>query len=445
MALASTTTWEVRTTGGADHGGGFNASRAGAGTNYSLQDNPELAPTNLYRVAASSLYSDSFVFTAAMVGNLIYIASGTHFTAGWYEITARTDNTHVTLDRDPASEDTSAHKDGVGNVGGAIDHPNTISTKVVAGNTVYILTGSYGEIGANDYVLSTAVSGSESLPISWIGYHDARTTTPIGADRPTFDGGAGVANVILHNYDKNIFKNLIITNGTIGFGGAPTSNPVDGGRYHTVQNCKIHTNTGDGISHSFGSSQGLLRLVDCEISANGSDGIYMASNAPRIYILGCYIHNNTALGINAFQALIATMHSNVIESNGDTGSYTSINNGSGNVGPLIANNVFYNNTGAASDGIYFGGTGPVDVINNISKDNGRYAFNENATNPYVNFDYNCYHGHGTELNAVVAGENDVGDADPSFTNAAGGDFTLAAGSPCLNTGFPQTPMAGATI
>ncbi len=140
MALSASTVWEVRTTGNSANGGGFNPSRdAVNGVDYSQQDAAQLSLTDIYYTGASNfIKSDTGGFTHAMEGNLIYIASGTHFTAGYYEVVTYTDTNTVTLDRAPASEDTSAHKDGAGKVGGATNHPNTISAVVVAGNKIYI-------------------------------------------------------------------------------------------------------------------------------------------------------------------------------------------------------------------------------------------------------------------------------------------------------------------
>ena len=83
MALAATTVWEVRSTGNDNNGGGYNT--AAGTTDYSQQNSPQLGLTDLATPGAGSTTLTSAVggFTAAMVGNIIQILSGTNFTAGF--------------------------------------------------------------------------------------------------------------------------------------------------------------------------------------------------------------------------------------------------------------------------------------------------------------------------------------------------------------------------
>jgi len=111
MTIAYSTDWEIRTTGSYSNGGGFN--RLSGGTDYSQQDVAQLSLTDCATsgVGSTTLTSVTGGFTAAMVGNLINLSSGTNLTANWYEITGYTDANTVTLDRAP--------DDGVGGVSGA--------------------------------------------------------------------------------------------------------------------------------------------------------------------------------------------------------------------------------------------------------------------------------------------------------------------------------------
>jgi hypothetical protein len=93
------------------------------------------------------------------------------------------------------------------------------------------------------------------------------------------------------------------------------------------------------------------------------------------------------------------------------------------------------------------GTGAGSIfINNSSVSNGQNAFRnaDNTTKDIWIFDYNNYYGHGTELYGITAGAHDTGDADPLFTSAVGGDFTVTTGSPLLDAGMQIGTELGAT-
>ncbi len=128
---------------------------------------------------------------------------------------------------------------------------------------------------------------------------------------------------------------------------------------------------------------------------------------------------------------------------------------------LIANNVFYNCEG---QGISIGPSGEsTDVTNNEIRNNicldcgnnsidgaddkGLVISSGTETNTYTN---NCFYTsgvtnvvdyYGTD-ESIASFNNETTDtttnnisADPLFTDAPGGDFTLSADSPCLNTGI----------
>lgn len=416
MALAATTVWEVRTTGNALNGGGFNPSRdAVNGVDYSQQDTAQLSPTDLYRVAANSLYSDSFTFTHAMEGNIIYIASGDHFTAGYYEIVTYVDATHVTLDRDPASEDTSAHKNGVGKVGGAALTINSVCAVAVTGNKCYIASGTYGE--------TVAQANMSTL----IGYITNRTTIPTGTDRPYIDGANTRTNCVTGASGR--WFNIRV--------GRATSHGVTTTASLYLFGANVSSSNNGGTGFSFTENGGNMTLCGTfEANNNTSYGMSGVNNPDGNLFMWNYCHDNGAAGQNWRRA--GSCFFCIFDSNSGSGV-----NGGAYSGPKYVGNIFYNNTGATSDGLNTAdGQTTQLAVNNISVSNGRYGFNISTI--YL-FDYNCYNANGTSgLNGITAGTHDI-TSSPSFTDAANGDFTLQTGSPCLNTGFPQTPMVGATI
>lgn len=78
MAITNTTIWEVRTTGADTNGGGFDTgATANAITNASATSANTANPV---------LSTASYTFTAGDVGAWVYVAAGTNWTQGWYQI-----------------------------------------------------------------------------------------------------------------------------------------------------------------------------------------------------------------------------------------------------------------------------------------------------------------------------------------------------------------------
>src|SRR3954462_191554 len=102
MALPVASVWEIRTGGSDSNGGGWNNRTPGTSVDYSQQDSAQLTLTDLAAASTSTtLTSATGGFTAAMVGSILQIASGTNAVVGFYEITVYTSSTQVTLDRTP--------------------------------------------------------------------------------------------------------------------------------------------------------------------------------------------------------------------------------------------------------------------------------------------------------------------------------------------------------
>ena len=140
MALAAGIVWEFRGTSGSNNnGGGFKTGASG--TDYSLQAASQLSLTDAAMVnGTTTLTSVTGGFTAAMIGNVIYIRSGTNFVVGWYEITAHTNTNTITIDRDATTG--SAATGGNMEVGGArAAFTDAFFEALTAGNIVYVKNG----------------------------------------------------------------------------------------------------------------------------------------------------------------------------------------------------------------------------------------------------------------------------------------------------------------
>ncbi|MCP4347079.1 MAG: hypothetical protein GY795_44040, partial [Desulfobacterales bacterium] len=120
-----------------------------------------------------------------------------------------------------------------------------------------------------------------------------------------------------------------------------------------------------------------------------------------------------------------------------------------NSGGTLANITVSNNS---SDGIYCNWNSSPVITNTI-------LWGNNGPQVYLNFGnsdpyfYYCDVQDGT---AGFTGDGASGnyddslfqhsiDADPLFTNPSGSDWSLQAGSPCINTGDPETGIGGADL
>jgi hypothetical protein len=137
-----------------------------------------------------------------------------------------------------------------------------------------------------------------------------------------------------------------------------------------------------------------------------------------------------------------TVQNNVICQNSAGGMYS---NGGGiftrGGSPTIRNNVVCSNTvGGTGGGFYIVDGSPV-IQNNIilgnSAMNGGGIYNVSGT-PGV--DYNdMWNNTGGDYGDVSPGAHDI-SANPLFVDAANDDFHLAAGSPCIDAGDPDTTL-----
>lgn len=219
--LSGATVFEVRTTGDDTNGGGYSAG----GTDYSQQDAAQLTVTDAACSGNTTLTSATGGFTAAMIGNVVYLSSG----PGWYQITAHTDTNTVTLDRAGPNASGMTCK-----VGGALASPGGLgrvwNNAGVAGLWAYIKSGTY--------TLTTATVNTPGGPFLAAGGQADKRFVIKGYDstrddlgtRPLVDAGA-ITNVTIfagNGADGNnqLFVNLAVDGNdnatTTGFSGADT-------------------------------------------------------------------------------------------------------------------------------------------------------------------------------------------------------------------------------
>ena len=391
------------------NGGGFNSTAVSAGTDYSTQDAAQLALTDLANLSASTtLTSVTGGFTAAMVGNIIHIASGTNFIAGWYEITAYTDTNTVTIDRTAnASLNASV---GVGKVGGSLNVGGSLEddffeeisgANATDGITVYFYNNastSTVTFTPSEAITITGAGGTQA-PIKIIGYKTTRGDNPTGTSRPTI--ACGVSTLALGvNFE---LYNLILTG---------TGNPVLGDSTNDkIINCKF-TNS----STTADRNATLLDAIDS--LAYNCEGVSYRGRALSIsgagnMVIACYLHNSN-VGLNISSGTSGAILNNLIESN-VTGAIGNVS--ATTVRITIVGNTLYGSEQKTGTGInLITTTTDIFVLNNII-----YGFvtgvSHADTQTIVYLDYNDYFNNTTNRTNVATGSNDQA-LDPTFTSVA---------------------------
>lgn len=407
MAIATTSVWEMRTTG-SNTNGGFYKSDAGT-TDYSQQDAAQLSLSDIASDGAGTgISSATGGFTAQMPGNGIFLDGGTGFIAGWYEITAHTDTNNITIDRSAGASKTG----GTGNVGGAV----TLMTDALLetfneNNILWVKAGTYTLTGS----ISLSRNGDEDAIIKYLGYNATRGDEPTGDSRPLIACGSNTFTTGLYYHVKN--WRMTGTAGSVLF----IKNRC------LIYNLKIVNSSGSGTRDAlFADGVTLNSIYNNELVSTNGEAIDTSSGA-RIFVVGNYIHDSlNGIDINAQHCSIVNNIIDTCSSNG-----ISIPN---NSPTLVINNTIYN----CDDGIEFavGTTGISFVLNNIISDCTTYGIND-PTNFGTRYnDYNNFHNNGTDINNGTKGDNTTSD-DPEFTDAPNGDFTnTLAANATPATNFP---------
>lgn len=428
MAIAPTCVWEVRTTGSDTNGGGF---VAGTGTDYSVQDAPQLAVTDAVANGTTTLTSATGGFTAAMVGNVVYLAGGTGSLAGTpRQITAVNSATSVTVDAAVAA--------GTGlaaNVGGALASPAVAAARKTYGNKVFWKAGAYSITGTTPNTtggpVNDATGGSDTSWSRWVGYSTTRTYPCPDATRPVLTVAAGLSGVTAFAMTAGTMTEL--HNVVIDCNSQATSRGVQAGFASHVSKCKVANCTNSGIVLT--SSQSAI--FGCEVTGCTAAG--SGINANYNPVAGCHVHDNAVSGmVNA---------SNVTRS------------------------LVVNNTGASSVGIGTGGNGDVNVsgctvagngshgldlsfqrggfvAGVLSYGNGGYGFAGASGSSDAGYLWRCAAGSNTSGASVNSAGIDglvALTADP-FVSSAGGNYALNAaaggGAACRAASYPGGAYPG---
>ena len=419
------------------------------GLDYSQQNakntvGSNISTTDAVTAGTTTLVSATAAFTADIVGNIVYISGGTgSITGGWYEVTAYTNATTVTLDR---STGLTAGTGATLNIGGALATPTAAALLATQYNIVYIKGG--------PYVITAGINFTGSN-LTVIGY----TTTRNDGGQATIQGSTNTGLSLITAQYVSIYNITVDCNslGTCTAFEVPNS---------IINNCKAKNYSSFGI-HEFGSSiNGTISNNEVTGGTTSSAvGIYASAStgyfSPFI-VFNNYVHDGQGIGITTGSGNISY---NVIANQTGTNAHC-IN--AGGTPLLVYGNTAYN---CAGSGINVGSTFSTrnlqTVTNNILVNNGAYGINGNSNVPAgPNFDGNAFYGNtsGTThlLNDTTCTSSDnscqqvyvytknVIMTGSPFVNAGSGNFALnttaGAGGALRGVGLPQAwpGLAGTT-
>lgn len=265
----------------------FVAKGSGVGIDYSQQAAAELSLTDLATsgVGVTTLTSATGGFTAAMVGNTVYLDNGTNLVDGWYQITAYTDTNTVTLDRAP-DDAVGGVSAADGKVGGALDvMTDAFCAQVVAGNTLYVKND--GTMTITEAINCSATSdGTALLPVFLLGYNSTRGDNPTGDDRPQIN----LSSYSFYNADYWLTENFKMT-GTASIAYYNLS-------YGYVKNCYFRNTSGTAGRYALYLGSHATALL-CEARSDNGTGFGIGNQAKAA---ACYAHDCGTMGFLAYSS-----------------------------------------------------------------------------------------------------------------------------------------------
>lgn len=358
MALAAATVWEVRTGGSDTNGGGFKTGATG--TDWTLQDAAQYSVTDGVTAGTTTITSATANFGTDVVGNIMYVQGGTgSVAAGWYEITARTNSTTITVDR---STGLTAGTGVTLKIGGALATPGlAASLMTVAGHTCYVKAGTYtittATPGASGPVSFTAVAG-----LHMEGY--SATRGDLGT-APVINAGS-VTSAVLIDCQAGFNVGASVVN--MGVDGNSQTG-IDGFRSYTAatftkcyaQNCKQSTSRCGFVLNT------VATFVHCWAD-NCGIGFYNGGSTP--VIVGSRASNCTSHG---FQFQTSGTKQNIFDCISDH------NAGNGFDATFGTATVYHNCTADNNTGDGFDASGTIIYCYNCAAtNNGGYGFNTDS-------------------------------------------------------------------
>lgn len=435
-AISAATVWELRTLGSATNSGGFVAGATG--TDRSQSNTAFCTASDLVLVSTTTATSATCPFSAASVGNLIQIPTGTaNCTAGFYQVVSVASVT-ATLDRVAG---TVACVTGTFSLGGAIVSPVVFGANQVSGNTAYLKAdGTYTAVAQTTINNTSSTSTGSKL----IGY----TTTRGDNGRATWTTATNSVTLIFSDTGAGLSLSNLSMSSTAATRGNGIS--VDFQTFGlVVYNCLL-----DGFNLGIVSQRQIVtaEIIGTEIKNSVSHGLSMSqtNQGGSLYVRGSYLHNNGGHGILFTQtSAIFTLIDSVASKNGIDGVHvTSTASQPGNQAIAMDGDVLSENSG---DGFEFDDAGSIEhpiitSANTIYYGNTGTGLKSSQIPSFQLSLSSAFGANGTARSNFSAGTTDVTlTADPFVSKATGNyalNSTVGGGVLLKAVGYPGVSLFG---
>lgn len=430
MALSATTAWDVRTTGSDSNGGGFNVGATG--TDYSQQNAAQVAFTDLVIGAtATQLTSSANPFTSAHVGNIINITSGTGFTLGRFQV-ASVSGVIATMDR---AVGTASSTGGNGNLGGSLATIQAANTASVAGNSIYIKSGTY---------TLTSTMAVAQITVNFIGY---QTTHGDNGTKPLITTATNSTNLMSTSSNAGIqtWQNLSFSNtATTRAAGLIQLTAHGTTQRWVVLGCLFDGFTIGIDSNDSGSTFDVSNILITATEVKNCSSAGISTNTGILTMAGCYVHDCSGVLVNVNAAASAFAAYLCIFANCSGTPALNINPPS----VIAVGCTFSNNSGIAlspsTSGVFF------LICNNLFDTNGHgISFTASGVNTISSAQASGNNAFRSSPNSNWNGSpGDVTLTASPFTNSAAGDYSLnstaGGGAACKGAGLPGVFPGGAS-